>query len=235
MNIDKNSSYYERLEYAELAKLKTEYEGLGFEIQEEYLVPVSSNKNLRCDLFLQNKETGEKIVYEVKARRPGITKEQTKVLVERRKEIKKAIPGVKFFIRIIEEPKKQENNFYGIENLIGYLFKFKHGKELHEIIRSEFEISTIRELNLSTIKVEKEGMILKGSACAEIVFKINNDQNNSGLLDMVWFDFTINFNDWFFPWDYPFFSHLDYFSERRDPIIDKRVKSEFIFDLQEFY
>jgi hypothetical protein len=235
MNIDKNSSYYERLEYAELAKLKTEYEELGFEIHEEYAVRVDSDRSLRCDLFMENKVTGEKIVYEVKARRKGIINEQTKALVERRREIKKAIPGVKFFMRVIEEPKKQENKFYGIENLIGYLLKFKHAKELHDKIPSEFVISNFRDVNLTSIKLERERMVLKGSAYAEIIFKINNEQNNSDLPDILYFNFTITTNDRFFLWDYPYFLHVSYFSEARDSIIDKGVKSEFVFDLQEFY
>ena len=107
MKLNESSSFYERLEFAEAAKIKMEYSNLGFEINENYQIP-SVSRQLTCDLFLENKETGEKIVFEIKAKRGEGNKIQTESLVQRRKEIKKALPGVKFFVRVIEEPKKPE-------------------------------------------------------------------------------------------------------------------------------
>jgi hypothetical protein len=99
MEINEKSTYYERLEFAESAKLKEKYENLGFIVLENHILQTYKGKSLICDLYMTNTATGEKIIFEIKAKNNSQNiRHEIKSLVEKRKTLLKQAPGTKFYL-----------------------------------------------------------------------------------------------------------------------------------------
>jgi hypothetical protein len=183
-----DSSYLERLVYAEIAKVKSKYKDqLDYEVYENYLVEVGQETYI-YDLMVHEKN-GRRIFFEFKS---GNFSSTSKEMLDKKRQVQSKYQNAEFRL-VVVNPDIRKKSQIEIENF-GECIELIVIRDKNKIINhySNFiEIIGIEEYNIIDFHLDKSVLKIKGNSLLKAKFEVKADDLNGTIVDTIPFSFTI--------------------------------------------
>lgn len=135
------------LEAWKTEQIAEEYSRRGYSIYKNHRLPRQGGI---VDLYAYNKETGDRVIFEIKARKSIRGKEDLKRVLDQRNRYLEAFPQARFVLAIAERPKEPEITPSDFDKmLLTYLVRHKEQK-----IRQVVE-GYVRSVDVTDVKMSK--------------------------------------------------------------------------------
>ena len=172
----KLESTIERLEYYEIGQLRDEYEKKGFVFSENRTIFNNSTPTLELDAYAYNPQTGEEIIFEVKAFAKE-TNEYKAKLWEQIKNYKKVFPRARI---VLVSPKKITVPKINLE-FLGDIIKKEIKESKISLLRrkvgpDEFDVYDVVKISYDEVNVDKE-FVSEFIGSAHLILKVGSEKN----------------------------------------------------------